>query len=67
VHFLHFLAFVFLLTIVLMIVVSKLRPSLWTPAATADTGIELKPWRYAKEASAVVVIGTLAFYIALAQ
>jgi SSS family solute:Na+ symporter len=67
VHFLHFLAFVFVLTIVLMIVVSKLQPSVWTPMTTADTGVDLKPWRYAKEASAVVVIGTLAFYIALAQ
>lgn len=67
VHFLHFLAFVFMLTVVLMIVVSKLRPSVWTPTTTADTAVDLKPWRYAKEASAVVVICTLAFYIALAQ
>ena len=67
VHFLHFLAFVFLLTVVLMIVVSKLRPSVWAPATVADTAVDLKPWRYAKEASAVVVICTLAFYMALAQ
>jgi SSS family solute:Na+ symporter len=67
VHFLHFLAFVFLLTIVLMLVVSKLRPSVWTPAAAGATGVDLTPWRYARYASAVVVILTLAFYIALAQ
>jgi SSS family solute:Na+ symporter len=67
VHFLHFLAFVFVLTILLMIVVSKRRPSMWTPTAAADAGVDLKPWRYAREASAVVVICTLAFYIALAQ
>ena len=67
VHFLHFLAFVFVLTVILMIVISKLRPSVWTPAPDAVTGADAEPWRYAKQASAVVVICTLAFYIALAQ
>jgi SSS family solute:Na+ symporter len=67
VHFLHFLAFVFVLTVVLMIIVSRLRPSAWAPPAIVDGRLDLKPWRHAYVASAVVVICTLAFYIALAQ
>ena len=67
VHFLHFLAFVFVLTVVLMIVISKLRPSGWKPDTDSAAAVDLQPWRYVKQASAVVVICTLAFYIALAQ
>jgi solute:Na+ symporter, SSS family len=67
VHFLHFLAFVFVLTVVLMIVISKLRPSGWRPAVDTTAAVDLKPWRHANVASAVIVICTLAFYIALAQ
>lgn len=67
VHFLHFLALVFILTVVLMIIVSRLRPPARAPATTTGARIDLRPWRYANVASAVVVICTLAFYIALAQ
>ena len=67
VHFLHFLAFVFVLTVVLMIVISKLRPSVWKPPADSVSTVDAEPWRHANVASAVVVICTLAFYIALAQ
>jgi solute:Na+ symporter, SSS family len=67
VHFLHFLAFVFVLTVVVMIVISKLWPSGWKPATDTAWAVDLEPWRHANVASAVVVICTLAFYIALAQ
>jgi SSS family solute:Na+ symporter len=68
VHFLHFLAFVFVLTVLLMIVISAVRPAAATaPAESTDAGLDLTPWRFALPASAVVVICTLAFYIALAQ
>jgi SSS family solute:Na+ symporter len=67
VHFLHFLAFVFVLTVVLMIAVSAIRPAATAPAEPADACAELTPWRYAAPVSAVIVICTLAFYIALAQ
>ena len=67
VHFLHFLAFVFVLTVLLMIVISALRPAQWRPVTGTDSSVSLEPWRHAKVASAVVVVCTLAFYIALAQ
>ena len=67
VHFLHFLAFVFVLTVLMMVVISAIRPSAAIPDESAGAGLELTPWRYALHVSGVVVVCTLAFYIALAQ
>jgi len=71
VHFLHFLAFVFVLTLALMAVVSRLRPR--DPAeaeAYADSPpapVDMSPWRHAGWVSGLVVICTVATYVALAQ
>jgi SSS family solute:Na+ symporter len=67
VHFLHFLAAVFLLTVVLMIAISAVRPSTWQSAQESASPVDLTPWHLAKPASAVIVVCTLAFYIVLAQ
>ncbi|MEX2124109.1 MAG: solute:sodium symporter family transporter [Woeseia sp.] len=67
IHFLHFLAFVFVLTVVLMLVISAVRPSEWRPVQRGAGAVDLQPWCHVRIASAAVVISTLAFYIALAQ
>jgi SSS family solute:Na+ symporter len=67
-HFLHLLAFVFVLTVLLMVSISAARP---VPSAavtdTAEPPVDMSPWRHARLASAIVVICTLACYVLLAQ
>jgi SSS family solute:Na+ symporter len=67
VHFLHFLAFVFVLTALLMIAVSAFAPRPVETAAPEPAPLNMTPWRHVKSVSAVVVLLTLAFYVALAQ
>jgi SSS family solute:Na+ symporter len=67
IHFLHFLALVFVLTVVLMIVMSLIRPAPEPIHRNEQAHVDLHPWRHANTASAVIVALTLAFYIALAQ
>lgn len=68
VHFLHLLAFVFLLTIGLMAGLSFLRPrEEGVAAAGAPAPVDMRPWPHARRVSAVIVLLTLGTYIALAQ
>lgn len=67
VHFLHFLAAVFVLTVLLMIVASAVSPAVCDDSPSVPGPIDPTPWRYAKPVSVVVVLSTLACYIALAQ
>jgi SSS family solute:Na+ symporter len=71
IHFLHFLAFVFALTVLLMFAVSLIRPR---PPAALGTGpderpapVDMQPWRHAPWVSGLVVVCTVATYVALAQ
>ncbi len=66
-HFLHLLAFVFLLTAVLMVAISAVRPATAVPAAAAPAPVDLVPWPHARRVSAIVVALTLAIYVLLAQ
>ena len=66
-HFLHFLAAVFLLTVVLMIGISALRPSRQALPREQPGPVDLAPWRFAGVTSGVIVVCTLAFYVALAR
>lgn len=67
VHFLHFLGVVFLLTVVLMVVISAIRPAPALAERPYPYTVDMVPWRHARSASVVIVLLTLAFYIALAQ
>lgn len=71
VHFLHFLAFVFGLTLVLMVVVSRLRPRDPSEGVVIGEGpaspVDMSPWRHARWVSGLVVVCTVATYVALAQ
>ena len=67
IHFLHFLALVFVITATVMAVVSRLWPDPerdWTmPAAPVD----LTPWKLAPAMSVFIVVMTFGVYLALAQ
>lgn len=67
VHFLHFLALVFILTAVLMIVISKLKPEVSIEQQTDVAKVEMTPWKHAKPAGAIISILVIATYVALAQ
>jgi SSS family solute:Na+ symporter len=67
VHFLHLLAAVFVLTVVMMIVISRLRPARMEIPAAGDVAVDLTPWRFAGIAAVVIVFCTLTFYIVLAR
>lgn len=68
IHFLHFLAIVFVITIMLMLVISLLKPAepqviKLSPVAKVD----ITPWKYAKVAGILISCTTLLFYVLLAQ
>jgi len=67
VHFLHFLAFIFLLTAAVMLVISYFRPATrrYEPAYTHQ--VEITPWRHARALGLVITFITIACYILLAQ
>ena len=67
VHFLHFLALVFLITVVLMAVISHFRPAESIYEQTYTQAVEITPWRHARAVGTAITIATLAFYILLAQ
>lgn len=67
VHFLHFLAFVFVLTAAMMVAISLVRPGPGALPAAPAAPVELTPWRHARVVSGVVVFATVATYVLLAQ
>jgi SSS family solute:Na+ symporter len=66
-HFLHFLAIVFVLTLVVAFVISYFRPAekIYEQSYTRD--VDITPWRYAKPAGLAIVAATVLFYVALSQ
>jgi SSS family solute:Na+ symporter len=67
VHFLHFLAAVFLLTVVMMLGVSKLRPPTTVYQAVYSGDVDITPWRHAGIASVIISILTIGGFVLLAQ
>lgn len=67
IHFLHFLALVFILTTVLMILISKLKPETITEQPAAAMKVDLTPWKHAKLAGVTISILVIATYVAMAQ
>lgn len=67
IHFLHFLALIFILTSLAMWAISRLKPpeKVYDPQPTAD--VDLTPWRHVKLASALLSIITIGCYVLLAQ
>lgn len=67
IHFLHMLAFVFVLTVLVMLVISKFYPAEKEYKQKYSHDVDITPWKYAKHAGAVITLITLSFYILLAQ
>ena len=66
VHFLHLLGVVFVLTVLLLIAISTVRPDRREHVA-ADAGkVNLAPWRHARSMSIAIVVATGACYALLA-
>ncbi len=68
-HFLHTLAVVFLLTLLMLFVLSqgKREPVRKSAVPVANASLNLEPWRYARVAGAVISVATVACYVLLAQ
>jgi SSS family solute:Na+ symporter len=66
-HFLHTLGVVFVLTTLLITVVSKLQPARASDVQISVPPVDMTPWKHATKFGIVVTIATLATYVLLAQ
>lgn len=66
-HFLHFLALVFVVTIVLMLAISAAKPSTKIYAPIDVKVVDTTPWRHAKFVGTIIVILTIGTYLLFAQ
>jgi solute:Na+ symporter, SSS family len=67
VHFLHLLAMVFVVSVLLMLVVSHFKPAEKTYQDLDAHAVDMTPWRHAKSISTVVCVTTVVFYLLLSQ
>jgi SSS family solute:Na+ symporter len=67
IHFLHILAFVFVLTTIIMIIVSQFYPAEKVYEQKYTNDVDITPWKYAKIVGITIASITLLFYILLAQ
>lgn len=67
VHFLHFLAFVFLLTVLLMFAISWRHPAETRYVQNHTGAVDITPWKHARLAGGVIVIISIMTYVLLAQ
>ncbi|HUV14751.1 MAG TPA: solute:sodium symporter family transporter [Acidobacteriota bacterium] len=67
IHFLHFLAFVFLLTIVLMLLLSHFKPAAHEYEQTYTGEVDITPWKHARTVGLVISLVTITIYVLLAQ
>ena len=70
IHFLHTLAVVFVITIVLMIGISFLRPATESAEREIDEmpqAVDLTPWRYSRVAGVLITATAIGCYVILAQ
>lgn len=63
IHFLHFLALVFLVTSGLIYSISKIWPVEYVDKVKQSTVVDLEPWKYAKMTSAIICLVVFATYI----
>ncbi|SDE46325.1 solute:sodium symporter family transporter [Kordiimonas lacus] len=67
IHFLHFLALVFVLTTALMLALSKLAPATTRYEDVYTHAVDITPWRHARTMGMIISIVTILFYVLLAQ
>ncbi len=66
-HFLHFLALVFVVTVMLMLAISAVKPSTKVYAPIDVKVVDTTPWRHAKVIGTIIVTLTLGTYLFFAQ
>jgi len=66
-HFLHVMAFLFVLNVIIMLIIGKLRPrkEAFTLKYTED--VDIQPWKYMKPVSIAIAIAVVGIYIFFAQ
>ncbi len=67
IHFLHMLALVFVLTVIVMLIVSRYYPAENTYHQKTSLMVDLTPWKYGKLTGVLISFITVMFYIFLAQ
>lgn len=67
IHFLHFLALVFILTSILMVMISKVWPEDYQERKSEAVRVDMTPWKHAKLTSIVISILVVCTYIYLSQ
>jgi SSS family solute:Na+ symporter len=67
VHFLHFLAIVFVLTALLMLVISKLKPAKVTYVQEYSHDVDITPWKHVKLIGFFISFAAILFYVLMAQ
>ena len=67
VHFLHFLAFVFVLTALLMLVISKFKPAQKTYVQEYTHDVDITPWKHVKLTALAISLAAILFYALMAQ
>lgn len=67
VHFLHFLALVFLLTAGMMILISKFSPQAQKEFVAPDIKVDITPWKHARMAGIIISALVILTYIGFAQ
>ncbi len=67
IHFLHFLALVFVLTVGIMLLISHFRPASKLYEQTYTHEVDITPWKYAKPMGFAVSAAVIACYLLLAQ
>lgn len=67
IHFLHFLALVFLITVFMMITISKLWPEYYKEKTVEKVSINLEPWKNAKLSGFIISFLVILTYLLLAK
>jgi len=67
VHFLHFLALIFVLTVALMFIISYFRPAEHIYEQVYTHKVDLTPWRHARKLAFAISVITVVCYLLLAQ
>ena len=67
IHFLHFLALVFVITSVLMILISKIKPEQSTERVSEAVNVDMTPWKHANVAGLIISALVIIIYALMAQ
>jgi SSS family solute:Na+ symporter len=67
VHFLHFLALVFVLTALLMLAISRFRPAEREYVPEFSHAVDITPWKHASLCGLLISFAVVLFYVLMAQ